>query len=265
MGFKSEHLSYVIISLALIGFAAAPEFLSSRDNAIVITPKHTVASTTETSQTSSGSAKDRSSRNNSATDNTTTSANEADEFLLLDINSASAEELAQLEGIGQLLSEAIVDYRSENGDFSDIADIMNVPGIGQGRFDAICENIYVSVTSVPTVTTEETTGETAEETTGETPDEIAEEMPAPEPEGSEYEQEETSELLLVDINTADQEQLMILPGMTEELAEQIISLRENIGRFTDPYELLYCEEMTSERYNSLIDWITLDDGSENSP
>jgi competence ComEA-like helix-hairpin-helix protein len=257
MGFKSEHLSYVIISLALIGFAAAPEFLSSRDNAIVITPKHTAASTTETSQTSSGSAKDRSSRNNSATDNTTTSADEADEFLLLDINSASAEELAQLEGIGQVLSEAIVDYRSENGDFSDIADIMNVPGIGQGRFDAICENIYVSVTSVPAVTTEETPEET--------PDEIAEEMPAPEPEGSEYEQEETSELLLVDINTADQEQLMILPGMTEELAEQIISLRENIGRFTDPYELLYCEEMTSERYNSLIDWITLDDGSENSP
>ena len=28
----------------------------------------------------------------------------------------------QLEGIGQVLSEAIVDYRSENGDFSDIAD-----------------------------------------------------------------------------------------------------------------------------------------------
>ena len=61
----------------------------------------------------------------------------------LNINTATAEELTKLPGIGTVLSQAIVEYREENGNFSSIEDIMKVSGIGEGRFAAIEEYIYV--------------------------------------------------------------------------------------------------------------------------
>lgn len=59
----------------------------------------------------------------------------------LDINTATAEELTKLPGIGEALSQAIVEYREKNGYFSCIEDIMKVNGIGEGRFAAIKEYI----------------------------------------------------------------------------------------------------------------------------
>ena len=51
--------------------------------------------------------------------------------------------MTKLPGIGPALSQAIVEYREENGNFSSIEDIMKVSGIGEGRFSAIEEYIYV--------------------------------------------------------------------------------------------------------------------------
>ena len=63
----------------------------------------------------------------------------------LDLNTASAEELQKLPGIGPVLSEAIVAYRTEHGPFSRAEDLMNVPGIGQGRYAALAESVTVEV------------------------------------------------------------------------------------------------------------------------
>ena len=59
----------------------------------------------------------------------------------LNINTATAEELMKLPGIGEALSQAIVEYREKNGVFSSVEDIMEVDGIGEGRFAAIEEYI----------------------------------------------------------------------------------------------------------------------------
>lgn len=48
----------------------------------------------------------------------------------LDINTAPAEELAGLPGIGEVLAERIVDYRTANGPFETVEDLTKVPGIG---------------------------------------------------------------------------------------------------------------------------------------
>lgn len=48
----------------------------------------------------------------------------------LDINTAPAEELAALPGIGEVLAGRIVDYRTANGPFETVEELTNVSGIG---------------------------------------------------------------------------------------------------------------------------------------
>ncbi len=61
----------------------------------------------------------------------------------LDLNSATAEELAQLPGIGEELARRIVEYRAENGPFEAVEEIMEVSGIGEGKFTALEDRITV--------------------------------------------------------------------------------------------------------------------------
>ena len=61
----------------------------------------------------------------------------------MDINTATAAELDSLPGIGPTAAESIVEYRTENGPFRTIQEIMNVPGIGPATYDAIKDLIMV--------------------------------------------------------------------------------------------------------------------------
>ena len=53
----------------------------------------------------------------------------------ININTASAEELTQLKGIGPSHAAKIVAYREKNGPFKLPEDVMQVPGIGQKTFE----------------------------------------------------------------------------------------------------------------------------------
>ena len=52
----------------------------------------------------------------------------------LDLNAATAEDLAELPGIGPELAARIVAYRAEHGPFARVEDIMEVKGVGPGKF-----------------------------------------------------------------------------------------------------------------------------------
>lgn len=62
---------------------------------------------------------------------------------LVNINTAETEELTSLSGIGGAKALAVLSYRKENGSFSSIEDIKNVPGIGEGIFEKIKDYITV--------------------------------------------------------------------------------------------------------------------------
>ena len=49
------------------------------------------------------------------------------------LNTATAEELETLPGVGAVTAQRIVEYRSAHG-FARIEDLMNVKGIGQAKF-----------------------------------------------------------------------------------------------------------------------------------
>lgn len=52
-------------------------------------------------------------------------------ILYVDINTDGAEKLADLlTGVGVTRAQAIIDYRTENGPFESLEDLLNVPGIG---------------------------------------------------------------------------------------------------------------------------------------
>ena len=53
------------------------------------------------------------------------------------INRASISQFDSLSGIGPVLAKRIVDYRSANGPFVDIAELQKVPGIGMKTFERI--------------------------------------------------------------------------------------------------------------------------------
>ena len=61
----------------------------------------------------------------------------------LDINLATAVDFMQLNGIGESKAKAIVAYREENGPFTDIEEIKNVSGIGEGTFQRLKDLITV--------------------------------------------------------------------------------------------------------------------------
>lgn len=57
------------------------------------------------------------------------------------INTATIEELVQIDGIGEARAKAIIEYREANGNFEKLEDIKNVSGIGDSLFDKIKESI----------------------------------------------------------------------------------------------------------------------------
>lgn len=59
----------------------------------------------------------------------------------ININSADVAELTGLSGIGEAKAKAIIQYRNENGNFTNIEDIKKVSGIGDALFKKISNEI----------------------------------------------------------------------------------------------------------------------------
>ncbi len=53
----------------------------------------------------------------------------------VDVNTATAEELQSVPGIGETLAKRIVEFREEHGPFEKVDDLLNVRGIGVASLD----------------------------------------------------------------------------------------------------------------------------------
>ncbi|MGN0711416.1 MAG: helix-hairpin-helix domain-containing protein [Anaerovoracaceae bacterium] len=62
---------------------------------------------------------------------------------IININTADSSELQKITGIGPAMAEKIINYRTENGSFSRIEDLMKVSGIGEKTFAKFKDKITV--------------------------------------------------------------------------------------------------------------------------
>ena len=69
-------------------------------------------------------------------------SNTEDSIKLVNINTANAEELMKVPGIGESKAKAIIDYRDKNGSFKTVEDIQNVTGIGSKLYEEI--KVYIT-------------------------------------------------------------------------------------------------------------------------
>lgn len=113
------------------------------ENVIVISNKYS-------NQTTKYTKKETSVVNNASTskDNVVSSSNSSDTNTnktndKVSINTATKEQLMNLNGIGESKANDIIAYRNQNGLFKSIEDIKKVSGIGDKLFDKIKDNITI--------------------------------------------------------------------------------------------------------------------------
>ena len=140
-----------------------------------------------------------------------------EEVYPIDINSASADILVLLPGIGPAKANAIIEYRQENGFFSDTQELTNVKGIGEATLNNIREFVVCYI------------------------------------DNTEFKNKLQNEL--IDINIATIEQLQTLPGIGPEKSLAIIDYRQNCGPFIHIDDLMKVKGIGDATLNNIKDLI----------
>lgn len=188
------------------------------------------------------------SSSSSRTKKLTESEEDEDEYypdFPLELNSATAKDLTYINGIGEALAQRIVEYARTFG-FYDVDELLNVRGIGESKLAEIRPYVYVDTSGLPpkpdeSETTSETTATTSTTTESSEPDtDTSTSKP---------------EIYRVNLNTCTVQDLMQLPGIDEELANNIIELRNKIGYFAKIEEIGFAEGMTLSIMAGIMDYI----------
>jgi competence protein ComEA len=164
---------------------------------------------------------------------------------LININTASLEELCLLHGIGPVKAKAIIDYRNVHKGYKTLEEITKVPGIGMSTFQKIRERITLGSAGPPQIESRDTG---SSETTVSEPNLIADKGNHP-----------VSPTGKVDINIAGLEDLMTLEQIGEIKAQRILEYRARYGPFRSVKDLLKIRGIGEKTLNLNRDKITVGD------
>lgn len=178
----------------------------------------------------------------------------------IDINSAGIDELKALDGIGDATASKIIEYRETYGSFKNREELLNVSSIGEKKLEKIYDFIFVENESYdePDNSDSEIYDDNDynnDDIRLEESDFSDEQDSVPETEPTEI---TTEEFILINLNTALKEDFMKLPYVDENIADDIIELRNTIQYFSHPYELLMVESLTQQQVAEIIKFVTVE-------
>ena len=200
----------------------------------------------------------------------TTAATKARASFPIDINLVTYDELLQISGVGEHTAKSIIELRSSKGKITDMEQLLEIDGIGEGKLEMLCGYLFVAqgdykkASTTTTVTTASTTKRTAATAASETTTARATVRTSKTQTATQTEQ--PREKKRVNISRADAGEIAECLLIELDMAQEIVDFREKIGFFSDTLELLYIEE-TDKRfdekfYNSIKDYVYIDEPEE---
>lgn len=184
-------------------------------------------------------------------------------FQKIDINTATAEELKTLKGIGNVLSERIVKYRDSKGGFETMEELNDVYGIEDSLYFALADRIEMSTVEKPVTKKIDYNNEKSNEDlkTYASTDNAA------------FNTETTNEnfsfdkkltktkaevpLASININNATKEDWMQLRGIGEFRAKAIVEHRLKLGGFYELEQIAEAYSIDDSLYQSILPSLTL--------
>ena len=164
----------------------------------------------------------------------------------LNLNTATAKELMQIEGIGEITAQNIIEYRNKIGQYTFVEQLLDVDGIGEKKLDAWKPYLMVDATLTTTSLTTSTVCTTSIATTAIMSTQAV---------------TTTTTVFtgVLNLNTATKEELMQIKGIGEITATKIVEYRDAIGGFTSLEQLMEIDGIGEKKFAAWSRYLTLED------
>lgn len=142
-GFALLAIMLVFLSFTA-GFFVGRNFSGSQvSTQVLVSVQGTVSNTVQDEASSQHPASSETGAEAAVTTGANTAVSTQSTAGLININTANLSDLQTLPGIGAVIGQRIIDYRTENGPFTSVYDLINVKGIGEKRLEQMLP--YVTI------------------------------------------------------------------------------------------------------------------------
>lgn len=165
----------------------------------------------------------------------------------IDINLVTKGQLTEINGIGDVLADKIITYRTQKGTIHDIMELTQVEGIGKELCEELKNYLFVAEGDYIefTVSTKQTTAAPVTSTA------VTSKSTAKTTKAAEFP---------IDINQVTYDELLQINGVGEHTANSILQLRNEKGRITDLEQLLEIEGIGKNKLKALAAYLYVAEG-----